>query len=119
MASLLCTGSTHRPGRKHYLCQDIRHRTPGPVDVVASPRRAEITLLRDAPVFRELDDAQLLAVAAEAQRQTYAVGELIDMPSGEHLVTIVVAGGVRLFRNSLNFNTFLEKSLWNPATWQQ
>jgi hypothetical protein len=34
----------------------------------------------------------LLTVAAEAQRQTYAVGELIDMPPGEHLVTIVVAG---------------------------
>lgn len=67
-----------------------------PRDVVASPRRAEITLLRDAPVFRELDESQLLAVAAEAQRQTYTVGELIDMPPGEHLVTIVVAGGVRI-----------------------
>jgi len=53
-------------------------------------------VLRDAPVFRELDESQLLTVAAEAQRQTYAVGELIDMPPGEHLVTIVVAGGVRI-----------------------
>jgi len=75
-----------------------RHPTPNtrPRDVVASPRRAEVTLLRDAPVFRELDDAQLLAVAAEAQRQSYARGELIDVPAGEHLVTIVVAGGIRI-----------------------
>jgi len=75
-----------------------RQPTPntGPVAVVASSRSAEITVLRDAPVFQELDDSQLLALAAAAQRQTYAVGELIDMPPGEHLVTIVVAGGIRL-----------------------
>lgn len=75
-----------------------RQPTPNtrPVDVVASPRRAEITLLRDAPVFRELDGSQLLALAAEAQRHTYMLGELIDMPAGEHLVTIVVSGGIRI-----------------------
>jgi len=66
------------------------------VEEVTSSRRAEITLLRDAPVFQELDDSQLLALAVEAQRQTYARGELIDMPPGEHLVTIVVRGGIRI-----------------------
>jgi len=86
------------PARKETVLVP-RHPTPNtrPREVVTSPRRAEITLLRDAPVLRELDEAQLFTVvAAEAQRQAYELGELINMPPGEHLVTIVVAGGTRI-----------------------
>lgn len=56
----------------------------------------ELAPLRTAPLFRELPEPQLLALATAAQRQVYSLGELVIEPDGDHLVVIVIRGGVRI-----------------------